>query len=80
MPDSNKLKQMMAGLLISSFVFLILGLMQYFQCSYHGYFYSEGFSIKCNSFYKHGSLILSSFLVVAALILYLASSRFGDNN
>lgn len=82
MSELTKLQKTIYWLCFSSFIFLILGCMQYWQCSKNGFFYSEGYTISCNSFYKYGSLFTSLLLIVTAIILgiyYLVKNIINKN-
>ena len=69
----NKLQQTIYWLCFSSSIFLILGCMQYWQCNKNGFFYSEGYTISCNSFYEYGSLFTSLLLIATAVVLSVYS-------
>lgn len=77
--DLKKGKVIAYGSCLSAFACLILGSMQYIQCKKNGFFYSEGFSVKCNYFYEHGLLFIGGVLMVFAVSIYSISARFHND-
>ena len=71
--------QIIYGSCLSAFACLILGLMQYIQCRRNGFFYSEGFSIRCNYFYEYGLLLTSGILAILAVSVYFIYAQFKND-